>query len=192
MIGLFTRHRTAANLLMVLMVLFGVLGLARMNVQFFPTFGVDWITISVNWPGASTEDVDDNIVAAIEPEVRFLDDVKRVVSQSVEGVGSVVIEFHAGTDLDTALANVENAVDRVETLPEALEKPVVACVYAYDTIETSSPRSPSAKRRCVLTPRTSGSDCWPQGSTRSICSAVGARRSGSRSARGACASSISP
>ena len=148
-IGLFTRHRTAANLVMVLMVLFGVLGLARMNIQFFPTFGLDWISVSVTWPGASAEDVDANIVAAIEPEVRFLDGVKRVVSNSVEGVGSVVIEFHPETDLDTALANVENAVDQVVTLPEESEKPVVARVYAYDTIGNiviSGPFSEAALR----------------------------------------------
>ena len=149
LIAFFARHRTAANLLMVLMILFGVLGLMRMNTQLFPTFGVDWISVSVTWPGASAEDVDANVVAAIEPEVRFLDGVKRVVSQSVEGVGSIVIEFHPGTNLDTALANVENAVDRVETLPENAEKPVVARVYAYEGIGNvviSGPFSEAALR----------------------------------------------
>ena len=149
LIALFARHRTAANLLMVLMILFGALGLARMNTQFFPTFGIDWISASVTWPGASAEDVDVNVVAAIEPEVRFLDGVKRVVSQSVEGVGSIIIEFHAGTDLDTALANVENAVGRVETLPEDSEKPVVTRIYTYENIGNvviSGPFSEAALR----------------------------------------------
>ena len=72
LIALFTRHRTAANLIMVLMILFGALGLARMNTQFFPTFAIEWVSVSVSWPGASAEDVDTNIIAAIEPEVRFL------------------------------------------------------------------------------------------------------------------------
>ena len=134
LITLFTRHRTAANLLMVMMILLGALGLARMNTQLYPTFGIDWISVSVTWPGASAEDVNANVVAAIEPEVRFLDGVKRVVSQAVEGVGSIVIEFHSGTDLDTALANVENAVDRVETLPEQSEKPVVTRIYTYEPL----------------------------------------------------------
>ena len=133
-IAFFARHRTAANLVMILMILFGALGLARMNTQFFPTFGIDWISVSVSWPGASAEDVDSNIVAAIEPEVRFLDGVKRVVSQSVEGIGSIVVEFEPGTNLDTGLANVENAVARVETLPEDSEKPVVNRIYTYENI----------------------------------------------------------
>ena len=149
LIAFFARHRTAANLVMALMILLGALGLARMNTQFFPTFGIDWISVSVTWPGASAEDVDANIVAAIEPEVRFLDGVKRVVSQSVEGVGSIIVEFEAGTDLDTALANVENAVGRIQTLPEESEKPVVARVYAYEGIGNvviSGPFSEAALR----------------------------------------------
>ena len=149
LIALFARHRTAANLVMVLMILFGVLGLARMNTQFFPTFGIDWISINVTWPGASAEDVDANIIAAIEPEVRFIDGIKRVVSHSVEGIGSVVMEFEPGTDLDTALANIENAVGRVETLPEESEKPVVSRVYTYEPIGNlviSGPFSESALR----------------------------------------------
>ncbi|MDE0387168.1 MAG: efflux RND transporter permease subunit, partial [Rhodospirillales bacterium] len=149
LIALFTRHRTAANLVMVLMILFGALGLARMNTQFFPTFDVEWVSVSVTWPGASAEDVDTNIVAAIEPEVRFLDGVKRVFAQSVEGIGSVVVEFEPGTNLDTALANVENAVDRVETLPEDSEKPVVNRLYFYENIGNiviSGPFSEAALR----------------------------------------------
>ena len=133
-IALFTRHRTAANLVMVLMVLFGALGLVRMNTQFFPDFGVEWVSVNVTWPGASAEDVDANIVAAIEPEVRFLDGVKRVFSQSVEGIGAIFVEFEPSTNLDTALAGVENAVGQVETLPEDSEKPVIKRLYFYENI----------------------------------------------------------
>ena len=133
-IAFFTRHRTAANLLMVLLVMFGALALTRMNTQSFPAFSVDWISVSVAWPGASAEDVDTNIVAVIEPEVRVLDNVKRVVSQSVEGVGLIAIEFEPGSDLDAALASVETAVGLVETLPEESEKPVVRRIYSYESI----------------------------------------------------------
>jgi multidrug efflux pump subunit AcrB len=134
LIALFTRHRTAANLLMAFLIIVGALALAKMNTQFFPKFSIDWISISIEWPGASAEDVDSNIVAAIEPEVRFLDSVKRVSSQSVEGVGLIAIEFEAGSDLDTALAAVETAVAQVDTLPEDSEKPVITRIYSYESI----------------------------------------------------------
>lgn len=82
LVSLFTRHRTAPNLLMFLMILLGVVALTRLNVQFFPNFGIDIVTVSVKWSGAGAEDVDANIVQALEPEIRFLDNVKHVKSTS--------------------------------------------------------------------------------------------------------------
>ena len=130
----FVRHPTAANLLMALIILLGVFSLNRLNVQFFPDFGIDWVTIEVEWPGASADDVDTTIVQAIEPEVRFLDGVKNVVSSSVEGRASVNVEFYAGTDMQAALSNVETGVGQVTTLPEDSLKPVVRRAVRYDTI----------------------------------------------------------
>ena len=134
LLHLFVRHPTAANLLMGLIILLGAFSLDRLNVQFFPDFGIDQITVSVEWPGASAEDVDTTIVQAIEPEVRFLDGVKRVISSSVEGRGSVAVEFHAGTDMQGALSNVETGVGQVTTLPEDSLRPVIRRVVRYDTI----------------------------------------------------------
>ncbi len=133
-IGLFARHRTAANLLMALMLIGGVFALQRLNTQFFPDFGIEIIQVSVEWPGASAEDVDSTIVQAIEPEVRFLDGVKRVRSISREGLGVIVIEFYPDTDMQAALADVETAVGQVTTLPEDSERPVIKRLVRYDNI----------------------------------------------------------
>ena len=133
-IGVFARHRTAANLLMALVIIGGLGSLTRLNTQFFPDFGIDIITIGIEWPGASAEDVDSNIVQAIEPEVRFLDGVKRVRSISREGSASVTIEFVTGTDMQAALADVETGVGLVRTLPEDSETPEIRRVVRYDTI----------------------------------------------------------
>jgi len=134
LVSLFTRHRTAPNLLMFLMILLGIVGLIRLNVQFFPSFGIDVVTISVKWSGAGAEDVDANIVQALEPELRFLDSVKHVKSTSNEGLASISIEFEAGTEMQTALSNVETAVGQITTLPEDSEKPVVNRVVRYEPI----------------------------------------------------------
>ncbi len=133
-IGLFTRHPTAANLLMMIMVISGLFALYRMNTQFFPDFGIDVISTTVDWPGASAEDVDANIVQAIEPEVRFLDGVKRVRSTSVEGRAMINIEFEPGTDMQRALSDVETAISQVTTLPEDSEAPETRRLVRYDTI----------------------------------------------------------
>ena len=134
MIALFARHPTAANLVMAAMLVAGLLALGRMNKQFFPDFGIDAVVVSVAWPGAGAEDVDNAIVQALEPEVRFLDRVKRVISNSQEGLANIRIVFEAGTDMQAALADVEAAVSRVATLPEDSEAPWIRRVVRYENL----------------------------------------------------------
>ena len=132
LIGLFVRHRTAANLLMVLMLVAGAFGLSRMTTQFFPDFGVDTISVTVAWPAASAGDVDSNIVRAVDQEVRFIDDVRSVKTTAHEGRATVFIEFEPGSNMQRALSNVETAVGQISTLPEDSETPQVRQIVRYD------------------------------------------------------------
>ena len=61
-LSFFAKHKTAANLLMIFLVVSGLLSLQRLNRQLFPDLNVEIIIVSVFWPGASAEDVDKNIV----------------------------------------------------------------------------------------------------------------------------------
>ena len=133
-IGLFVRHRNASNLLMAGMIIAGLFALSRLNTQFFPTIGIDFVSVAVSWPGASSADVENNIVSAADREVRHLDSVKRVVSIAREGAGLVFVEFEPGTDMDTAYADVEAAIARITTFPEDSEEPAIRRVVRYDTI----------------------------------------------------------
>ena len=133
-LSFFVRHRTAANLIMLGMFLAGFVGLSRMNTQFFPDFGVDMVLTTVPWPGASASDVDANIIEPLDREVRFLDNVKKVISTSREGSASVLVEFHRGTDMQAALADVETAVGQITTLPDDAETPKIRRIVRYDSI----------------------------------------------------------
>ena len=134
LIALFAEHRTAANLVIILMIVCGLFSLRQINRQFFPDFGIDFVTVTVSWPGASAEDVDSNIVQSIEPEVRFLNGVKKVMSSSYEGVASVSIEFEAGHNMQEALSDVESAITQLRTLPEDAEEPEIKRIVRYETI----------------------------------------------------------
>ncbi|MCP5365259.1 MAG: efflux RND transporter permease subunit [Hyphomicrobiales bacterium] len=134
LIAIFARHPTASNLLMMLLIIGGLAAMTRLPVQFFPDFGIDVIRVNVEWPGASAEDVDANIIEAIEPEVRFLDGVKRVRSTSQENLGTTSVEFYPGTDMQTALANVETAIGQITTFPEDSEEPEIQRVVRYDSV----------------------------------------------------------
>ena len=73
LISLFCRHRVAANLLMIIMIMLGSWALSKLNTQFFPTFELDVITVRVVWSGASAEDVESAITLPLEQELRGLD-----------------------------------------------------------------------------------------------------------------------
>ncbi|MCG8621370.1 MAG: efflux RND transporter permease subunit [Proteobacteria bacterium] len=145
----FIQHKTAANLLMVLMMAVGFISLGQLNRQFFPTFDVEIIVVSASWTGATAEDVDANIVQPLEPELRSIANAKNVVARSYEGVASVEIEFEFGTDMQQALADVENAVGQTD-FPAEADTPRVIKAEFYDDISTlviSGPYDLKALRR---------------------------------------------
>lgn len=131
----FIRHNTAANLLMILMLVVGFISLDRLNRQFFPNFEVEVVGVSVTWTGATAEDVDANIVQPLEPELRTIANVKKVKSSSNEGRATIEVEFKFGADLKQGLADVETAVDQID-FPEEAEQPRVIKYEFYDRIST--------------------------------------------------------
>ncbi len=148
-LAFFAAHRNAANLLMAMMILFGIIGVTRTNTQFFPSLEVPTISISVAWSGASAEDVESNILDAIEPEIRFLDGIDQILSYAREGAASIRLEFDQGTDMQRALSDVETAVAGVTTLPADAEDPVISGSTWYETVARmalSGPYSEAALR----------------------------------------------
>src|SRR5690554_2630081 len=93
-ISFFARHRVAANLVMLVMLVGGVLALTRMNTQFFPTFALDIVSVRVVWSGASAEDVERGITSPLEQRLRSVDGLKKMTSTSAHGVSSISLEFH--------------------------------------------------------------------------------------------------
>ncbi len=136
MISLFVRHRNAANLLMVVMIAAGLVALIKLNRQFFPTFGIDVVSVTVTWSGASAADVEKAIVERLEPDLRVLNGVDTVRSTAREGGGTIIVEFVDGADMQTALADVESAVGRVQGLPEDMDDPEVTRVVNYEPVAT--------------------------------------------------------
>ncbi|MBC7283806.1 efflux RND transporter permease subunit [Hoeflea sp.] len=134
LVSTFIRHPNAANLLMVLMILFGAFSIARINTQFFPTIDRPTISIGVAWSGASAEDVETNILALIEPGVRYVSGVDQMSSTAAEGSATVRLEFDDGTDMTQAMTDVETAVKAVTNLPEDAEEPTISRSVFFDSV----------------------------------------------------------
>ncbi len=121
----FTRHGTAANLLLVVLIIAGLVSLPRMRAQFFPDVIIDNVTVSVAWRGAGAEDVDDAIVQLLEPALLSVEGVTGAKSTSREERANILLEFEPGWDMARAAADIETAVDQVTTLPDDAEDPLV-------------------------------------------------------------------
>ena len=129
----FVEHRTSANIIMILMIVVGLLSIGRLNKQFFPDFEVEVIGVSVDWPGATAEEIDKNIVQLLEPELRPISGVKKVSSKSVEGVGVTQVEFNYGYDMQKGRTDIETAVSRIN-FPQKANKPKIVVGEFFDTV----------------------------------------------------------
>ncbi|PZX19563.1 multidrug efflux pump subunit AcrB [Palleronia aestuarii] len=124
-ISYFARHRTAANLLLVVLVALGLAAMPNMRAQFFPDIVSDEIDVEVVWDGAGAEAVDGGIVGVLEPVLLAVEGVVRTEAQSVEGRAEIELEFEPGWDMSRAAGDVEAAIDAVTDLPEDAEDPEV-------------------------------------------------------------------
>ena len=118
-------NSVAANLLLLLVFAGGVFGAMQTKQEVFPEFDLDVVSVTVPYPGASPEEVEQGVVYAVEEAVRGLDGVKRVSSVSNEGVGNVTVELFIDADADAVTADVKAAVDRIQSFPDESEDPIV-------------------------------------------------------------------
>ncbi|TDE39778.1 efflux RND transporter permease subunit [Antarcticimicrobium sediminis] len=125
LLSYFTRHKTAANLLLVLLLVLGAAAIPNMRAQFFPDVVIETVTVSVEWEGAGPEDVDGAIVQVLEPSLLAVDGVESTQSVSREGWASITLDFEPGWDMAQATDDVQAAVDAITTLPEDAEDPSV-------------------------------------------------------------------
>ncbi|MEM8979448.1 MAG: efflux RND transporter permease subunit [Pseudomonadota bacterium] len=121
----FTRHRTVANLLLVVLLALGLAALPRMRAQFFPDVIVDNVSVSVSWQGAGAADVDAAIVQVLEPALLAVEGVESSSARSREGSASISLDFEPGWDMSRAADDVASAVDAINTLPAEADDPVV-------------------------------------------------------------------
>ncbi|CAA6677242.1 MULTISPECIES: efflux RND transporter permease subunit [unclassified Lentimonas] len=129
-------HSVTANLLMLVLVVGGLIIGMQTTKEMFPASDPDVISISVSYPGASPEEVEEGIVLPIEEAIQTLDGIEEVVSNAREGSGSVSAEVAAGEDIQQLYADIKNEIDRIRTFPDEAEEPKVRIAsYKRDVLD---------------------------------------------------------
>jgi len=123
-----------ANILMLLILSCGAAGYFTMVREIFPRFALDKITVSVAYPGADPDEVEEAIAIKLEEAVDGLEGVKRITTTSQEGLCVALIECDDGADIDRVKDRVENAVSSITTFPKDAENPVISEVEFRDAV----------------------------------------------------------
>ncbi len=129
-------HTVAANLVMLIFIIGGLVISTNLKQEVFPEFTVDLIHVTVAYPGASPEEVEQGIILSIEDTVRGLDEVKQVTSTASEGRAKVKIELLDGVNADNVLQDVSNEIDGIQSFPELAEKPIINLMEVRNQVVT--------------------------------------------------------
>lgn len=119
----------AINTLVIAAIVAGVICAASMQREFWPYSDLDVIQVSVEYRGASPEEIEEAICQRIEEAVRSVDGVRRITSVSREGLGRVSIELDADVgeaDVQEILGDVRSRVDQIPSMPALAEEPDIA------------------------------------------------------------------
>lgn len=125
MIAWWTRNAVAANLLMIGIIASGILAFQAMEREVWPTIQVNWVEVTVPWPGAAPQEVEEQIVIRIEESLTDLDNIDRIRSIAAEGYATVYVEANRKVDIADFINEVKLRVDSISTLPRDIEPPRV-------------------------------------------------------------------
>lgn len=128
LIGRYFQSTRTIILITATLIIAGIASYSSLKKELNPDIQIPTVIVTTAFPGAGPEDVEDLITIPIEDAVNGLSDVTRVTSNSQESFSLIVIEFSSTLDPEKAKNEVQNAVDRVTTLPESAQDPSVEAV----------------------------------------------------------------
>ena len=134
MIRFFAAHPTAANLLMILVIVLGLSALPDMKRETFPDFTPQEIEVRIIYPGASSEDVEDAICRRIEDAVDSIAEVAEIRCQALESVAIAIAKMSESGDFARFLADVKTEVEAIDDFPELVEKPTIRQLGMIDNV----------------------------------------------------------
>jgi len=117
------RQGTLLAVGVLLVCVFGVLAALRVPVQMIPDLEVRTVSVRTNWPGATPQDVEKEILIEQEEYLRDVPSLQRMVAEARTGQATIELEFPFGVDINEALVRVSNALSQVPAYPENVDEP---------------------------------------------------------------------
>ncbi len=125
-------YKTAVNnpittiLVFIAVALFGIFSLVKLPIDFMPRIDTPYIMVITAYPGASAEDIEENISKPMENALNGVDNLKHISSKSKENISTVFLQFEYGTDNDVATNDVRDKLDMAKNnLPDEANTPIL-------------------------------------------------------------------
>ena len=133
-IAWFVDNPVAANLLMGVLVVGGLISLGNLRQEEFPEVDLEVVTVSVPYRGATPEEVEEGVCIRIEEALEGTESVFKMTSTASEGSCSVQLELESGADTIQALNDIKSKVDGINTFPAETERPIVSQVTSTSQV----------------------------------------------------------
>lgn len=121
------KNKFAVWLLTLIVTFAGIYSTTQMKMESIPDISIPYLIVAGVYPGATAEQVMDEVSIPLESAVESLEDVKVVFSNSSANVSQLQIEYEYGVDMDQKKRELESAIDSV-TLPEDVETPSILAI----------------------------------------------------------------
>lgn len=133
--------------------LFGLVSLTRMPMQLTPEVQTPTLTIETRWPGASPQEVEQEITIEQEEQLKGVEGVTEMSSESADSQSTIMLEFQVGTNMEEALLKVNSRLQQVREYPADADEPVITTANVEDRPIAwfiLSPRIPSKEQFTAL------------------------------------------
>ncbi|MBE3111864.1 MAG: efflux RND transporter permease subunit [Acidobacteria bacterium] len=120
------KNKVTTSMMAMILVVLGAISFTRLGLDFFPDLEFPTVSVITTYPGASSADIENVLTRPLEQVVSSVNRVKKVTSQTSEGVSVISIEFEWGTNLDFAAQDVRDQIGlSAQYLPEEANDPIV-------------------------------------------------------------------
>lgn len=149
-IGPLAAHPTAANLLMILFLLLGLMNMGDIRRETFPDFTSTEISVTAMYPGATAEDVESAVCERIEEAVEGVSNLIKVTSKAEEGRATVTLEMQDGANATEFLNDIKTEVEAISNFPEEVEDVIVKRLNRTDQVLSVAVTGPMSEPHLKL------------------------------------------
>ncbi|MFZ5949649.1 MAG: efflux RND transporter permease subunit, partial [Candidatus Rifleibacteriota bacterium] len=121
----FINNPVSVNLLIAFLIIAGLLSVLEIRREIFPPFSLDRVLVTIAFPGASPQEVEEGICIKVEESITGLSGIKTVTSIARENIGTVIIEIDTDQDISKIKDDVETRINAINTFPVDSERPII-------------------------------------------------------------------